>query len=101
MDPKPLNTRSALPLVVSVNLVPRRPQAGNTVAVKIAPPGEEFVDREVVHPAGFLDGNSAAAHGGDENRLALNRPALVQTGKVGQRGKSKLSLMAGIRTAAF
>ena len=42
-------------LVVSVDLVARGAETGNTVAVEVALPDEEFVDPTLVHAAGFFD----------------------------------------------
>ena len=45
-------------------------------------PSEKFVDRELVHAAGFLDRNTAAAHGEDESRFAPHCPSVIQNREV-------------------
>src|ERR1051325_8312206 len=100
--PEPLKRPPGASLVVSVNLVARCTQARDTVAFKIALPSEKFVDRELVHAAGFLDRNTAAAHGEDESRLRRIVHRLFRTGRSGRSNTcvvcvtSKLSLMTGI-----
>ena len=88
-------------LILSVNLVPRRAQARDAVALEIAFPGEEFVDRKLVHPACFIDWNSAAAHGEDESRLAAHRPSLVQSRELWNcqclRGLREIEIVAHAR----
>src|SRR5439155_1208843 len=88
-------------LILSVNLVPRRAQARDAVALEIAFPGEEFVHRKLVHPAGFIDWNSAAAHGEDESRLAAHRPSLAQSRELWNcqclRGLREIEIVAHAR----
>src|SRR5438477_1911126 len=75
---------SATPYIgVAVNLIPGAPQAGDAVAVYVALPGQELIDRDVVNPARFLDRHPAAAHGFDNRRLAPNRPPLARRWQLG------------------
>src|SRR5262245_19983349 len=39
-------------------------------------PGEEFLDRQCIAGAGFLERKQTAAHGGHDLRLAADHPAL-------------------------
>ncbi len=48
-------------------------------------PGQEFVDRQRVAAAGFLQRKQATADGGDDFRLAANDPALGS-----RRGRSAM-----------
>src|SRR5205814_4906351 len=70
---------SASPCIgVAVNLIPGAPQTGDAVAVNIALPVEELIDRDVVEPARFFDRHPAAAHSFDDSRLSLHRPPLLR-----------------------
>src|ERR1051325_2535457 len=57
----------------AIDLITRRAQARNAIAVDVAFPGQKFIDREVVEPAHLLDRNPAATHGLDDGRLAPDR----------------------------
>src|SRR5438270_6181931 len=62
----------------AIDLVARRAQAGNAIAVDVAFPGEKFIDREIIEAADLLDRNPAATHGFDDGRLAPYSPAFGQ-----------------------
>src|SRR5215471_17231230 len=61
---------------VTVDLVSRRAQAVNTVAVEIALPGKKLVDRDAVEIARLLDRHPPATHGLDDGGFASHGPAL-------------------------
>src|SRR5215471_19789104 len=67
---------------VAIDLVSRRAQAVNTVAVEIALPGKKLVDRDVVETARLLDRHPAAAHGFNDGRFAPHRPSLTGSRQV-------------------
>jgi hypothetical protein len=70
---------SAPPYIgVAVNLIPGAPQTGDAVAVNVALPVQELIDRDVVEPARFFDRHPAAAHSFDDSRLSLHRPPLLR-----------------------
>jgi hypothetical protein len=50
------------------------PQAGQTVLVDRKLPGEEFIDRQRIAAAGFLKGEKATAHSGDDLSFAADDP---------------------------
>src|SRR5215470_1715981 len=62
---------------VTVDLVSRRAQAVNPVAVEIALPGKKLVDRDAVEIARLLNRHPPAAHGLDDRCLAPHGPALA------------------------
>jgi hypothetical protein len=49
-------------------------QARQTVLIDRELPGKKFVDRQRISAAGFLEGEKASAHGGDNLSLAANDP---------------------------
>ena len=51
-------------------------QPAHSVLVNSALPGEEFLDREFIALARFLEAQQAEAHGADDDRLASGHPAL-------------------------
>src|ERR1051325_6165466 len=61
----------------AVNLVSRRAQARDAVAVEVAFPGNKLIDRDVVQHARLIDWHPPAAHGFDDGGLALHGPALA------------------------
>src|ERR1043166_5863767 len=61
----------------AVNLVSRRAQARDAVAVEVTFPGDKLIDRDVVQHARLIDWHPPAAHGFDDGGLALHGPALV------------------------
>src|SRR5215471_4200422 len=63
-------------LGAAVDLVSRRAQAVNTVAVEIALPGKKLVDRDAVEIARLLDRHPPATHGLDDGGFASHGPAL-------------------------
>src|SRR5258708_6336315 len=60
----------------AVILDPRRAQTAQTVAVDRTLPGEEFLDREGVALAGFIDAQDAGPDRGHDFGLPPNHPAL-------------------------
>src|SRR6266540_4288300 len=64
--------RGLLPVLLDA----RRAQAGEAVLVDRVLPGEEFLDRQSITAASFLEGEQPAAHGGDHLGLAPDDPAL-------------------------
>src|SRR5438045_5868313 len=75
---------SAPPYIgVAVNLIPGAPQTGDAVAVNVALPVQELIDRDVVETASFFDRHPAAAHSFDDSRLSLHRPPLLRRWKRG------------------
>src|SRR5215470_2500359 len=62
---------------VTVDLVSRRAQAVNTVAVEIALPGKKLVDRDAVEIARLLNRHPPAAHGFNDGGFAPHRPSLA------------------------
>src|SRR5947208_12668736 len=62
----------------AVDLIARRAQARNAIALDIALPGEKFIDREFIEAADLLDRNPVATHGLDDGRLAPYRPPFGQ-----------------------
>src|SRR3984957_391712 len=49
-------------------------QAGQAVLIDGKLPGQEFVDRQRVAAASLLEGEQAAAHGGNDLGLTANNP---------------------------
>jgi hypothetical protein len=50
------------------------PQAGKTMLVDGKLPGKELVDRQRIAAAGFLKGEKATAHGGNDLGFAADDP---------------------------
>ena len=59
-----------------VLLDPGGAQAGEGMPVDRVLPGEEFLDREGITAAGFLERQQPAAHGRNDLGLATDHPAL-------------------------
>src|ERR1700688_2294795 len=66
--------RGAQRVGVAIDLQPGDPEARDAVAVDRPLPGEKFLDRQIVPPAGFLQAQRAIADCGDDNRLAPHHP---------------------------
>ena len=67
-----LGRRRLLPVLLDAG----RAQAGEAVLVDRLLPGQELLDGQRVAGAGLLEAEQAAAHGGDDFRLAADDPAL-------------------------
>src|SRR5436190_24245386 len=77
--------------LLAVLLDARGAQAGEAVLVDRILPGEEFLDRQRVAAAGFLERQQAAAHSGDHFRLAADDPALgARRRQVGDRQRTAI-----------
>ena len=61
---------SLLPILLD----PGGPQAGQTMLIDGKLPGQEFVNRQRVTAACFLEGKQAAADGGNDFCLATDHP---------------------------
>src|SRR6478672_9088453 len=62
--------------LLAILLDPGRAQASEAMLVDGELPGKEFVDRQRVAAAGFLEGKQAAAHRGNDFGLTANDPPL-------------------------
>ena len=81
---------------VAIDLIASAPQAGHAIAVYVALPGQELIDRDVVDAARLLDRHPAAAHGLDHGRLPPCCPALAGDGSSGSGPRtSRQSSLAG------
>src|SRR5215471_14363658 len=72
-----IKTSRRLLFGVAIDLVSRRAQAVDTVAVEIALPGKKLVDRDDVEIAHLLNRHPPAAHGFDDRCLASHGPSLA------------------------
>src|SRR6266511_2311647 len=63
-------------VLLAILLNARGAQAGEPVLVDRILPGEEFLDRERIAAAGFLERKQPAAHGGNHLGLAPDDPTL-------------------------
>jgi hypothetical protein len=61
---------------VAIDLVSGDPQARNTVAVNVALPGQQFIDRQRVELAHILNGEPTRADGSNHGRLTSCGPPL-------------------------
>src|ERR1700733_1269738 len=68
--------RRAQRVGVAVDLQAGYPEARDAVAVDRPLPGEEFLDRQIIPAAGFLEAQSTVADRGNDNRLAPHDPTL-------------------------
>jgi hypothetical protein len=72
------SSESALSAVL---LDTRRTQPRQAVLINGTLPSEEFLDRQSVPGTGLFEGKQAAAHGGDNLRLAADDPSLGAWGR--------------------
>src|SRR3989442_11710569 len=71
-------------VLLAILLNARGAQAGQAMLVDRILPGEEFLDRERVAAAGFLERKQPPPHGGNDLGLAPDDPALgARCGQIG------------------
>src|SRR5690349_7138754 len=62
---------------VAIDLIARAPQTGDAIAVDVAFPAQELIDRDVVKAACFFYWHPVTSNGFDDGRLAPHRPPLL------------------------
>src|SRR5215469_3515298 len=65
---------------IAIDLIASAPQTGHAIAVQVALPSQELIDRDAVEPAQFFDRYPIAAYGFNHSRLAPRGPPLSRGG---------------------